>query len=99
MPNEESMAGLALAFNAGGALKAAKTTVLMTGAQGPPLYPLLRKARRRGTTRSVVEGDRALFSLTAAARRSYALLSQSAGRPPLCLKRRKVRAPYGRGAG
>src|SRR5208337_1807414 len=40
-----------------------------------------------------------LFSLTAAAQRSYALSSQSAGRPPLFSKRRKVRAPYGRGAG
>ncbi len=34
MPNEESMAGLAVAVSGGGALKAAKTTVLMTGAQG-----------------------------------------------------------------
>jgi uncharacterized protein with GYD domain len=34
MPNPESMAGMAVAIAAGGALKAAKTTVLMTGAQG-----------------------------------------------------------------
>ncbi len=34
MPDEESMAGLALAIAAGGALKASKTTKLMTGAQG-----------------------------------------------------------------
>src|SRR5208282_5382110 len=44
-------------------------------------------------------GEPSLFPLTAAARRSYALLRQSAGRPPLFSKRRKVRAPYGRGAG
>ncbi len=34
MPSEESMASLALAISAGGALKASKTTLLMTGAQG-----------------------------------------------------------------
>jgi uncharacterized protein with GYD domain len=34
MPNEESMAGLALAIAAGGALKASKTTALLTGTQG-----------------------------------------------------------------
>ncbi len=34
MPDEESMAGLALAIAAGGALKASKTTPLMSGAQG-----------------------------------------------------------------
>jgi uncharacterized protein with GYD domain len=34
MPNEESMGGLAMAIAAGGALKASKTTVLMTGTQG-----------------------------------------------------------------
>ncbi len=34
MPNMESMAALALAIAAGGALKESKTTVLMTGAQG-----------------------------------------------------------------
>ena len=34
MPNMESMAALALAFAAGGAVKASKTTALMTGAQG-----------------------------------------------------------------
>lgn len=34
MPSEESMAGLALAIAAGGALKASRTTPLMTGAQG-----------------------------------------------------------------
>jgi len=34
MPNEESMAGLALAITAGGALKVGKTTALMTGTQG-----------------------------------------------------------------
>ena len=33
MPNPESMAAVALAISAGGAVKAAKTTVLMTGAQ------------------------------------------------------------------
>jgi len=34
MPNNESMSAVALAVAAGGALKAAKTTVLMTGAEG-----------------------------------------------------------------
>ena len=34
MPNEESMAGLALAIAAGGALKASKTTTLLTGTKG-----------------------------------------------------------------
>jgi uncharacterized protein with GYD domain len=33
IPNPESMAAVALAISAGGAVKAAKTTVLMTGAQ------------------------------------------------------------------
>jgi uncharacterized protein with GYD domain len=34
MPNEESMGAVAMAVAAGGALKASKTTALMTGAQG-----------------------------------------------------------------
>ena len=34
MPNEESMAAMALAIAAGGALKASKTTQLISGAQG-----------------------------------------------------------------
>jgi uncharacterized protein with GYD domain len=34
VPNIESMAGLALAIAAGGALKSSKTTALMTGEQG-----------------------------------------------------------------
>ena len=34
VPNIESMAGIALAVAAGGAIKASKTTPLMTGAQG-----------------------------------------------------------------
>jgi len=34
MPNNESMSAVALAVAAGGAIKAAKTTVLMTGAEG-----------------------------------------------------------------
>jgi uncharacterized protein with GYD domain len=34
VPNEESMAGIAIAVAAGGAVKASKTTVLMTAAQG-----------------------------------------------------------------
>jgi uncharacterized protein with GYD domain len=34
VPNNESMTAIALAIAAGGAIKAAKTTVLMTGAQG-----------------------------------------------------------------
>jgi uncharacterized protein with GYD domain len=34
MPDMESMASIALAVGAGGALKSSKTTVLMTGAQG-----------------------------------------------------------------
>src|SRR5215475_4091008 len=34
MPNIESMAAIALAIAAGGALKSGKTTALMTGAQG-----------------------------------------------------------------
>jgi uncharacterized protein with GYD domain len=34
MPNEESMAAMALAFAAGGALKASKTTQLMSSDQG-----------------------------------------------------------------
>ena len=33
VPNNESMAAIALAIGAGGALKSAKTTVLMTGAE------------------------------------------------------------------
>ena len=34
VPNKESMAAIALAAAAGGAIKASKTTVLMTGAEG-----------------------------------------------------------------
>jgi uncharacterized protein with GYD domain len=34
VPNNESMAAIALAVGAGGAVKASKTTVLMTGAEG-----------------------------------------------------------------
>lgn len=34
MPSAESMAAVALAVSAGGAVKAAKTTVLMSGAEG-----------------------------------------------------------------
>jgi uncharacterized protein with GYD domain len=34
VPNNESMAAIALAIAAGGAVKSAKTTVLMTGAEG-----------------------------------------------------------------
>jgi hypothetical protein len=34
MPTNESMAAIALAVGAGGAVKASKTTVLITGAQG-----------------------------------------------------------------
>jgi uncharacterized protein with GYD domain len=34
VPNNESMAAIALAVAAGGAVKASKTTVLMTAAQG-----------------------------------------------------------------
>ena len=34
VPNNESMAAIALAVGAGGAIKASKTTVLMTGTQG-----------------------------------------------------------------
>ena len=34
VPNNESMSAIALAFAAGGALKAGKTTVLMTGTEG-----------------------------------------------------------------
>ncbi len=34
VPNNESMAALALAVGAGGAIKASKTTVLMTGTEG-----------------------------------------------------------------
>jgi len=34
VPNEESMAAIAIAVAAGGALKASKTTLLMTGTQG-----------------------------------------------------------------
>ncbi len=34
VPNNESMAAIALAVAAGGACKASKTTVLMTGAEG-----------------------------------------------------------------
>jgi uncharacterized protein with GYD domain len=47
MPNMESMAGVALAFAAGGALKASKTTPLMTGAQG---IEALKKAQTVGAT-------------------------------------------------
>jgi uncharacterized protein with GYD domain len=41
MPNMESMAAIALAVTAGGAIKAMRTTPLMTGAQG---VEALRKA-------------------------------------------------------
>ena len=41
VPDIESMAGIALALGAGGALKAGKTTALITGAQG---VEALRKA-------------------------------------------------------
>jgi len=34
VPNNESMAAVALAVGAGGAIKASKTTVLMTGSEG-----------------------------------------------------------------
>ncbi len=34
LPNNESMAAIALAAGAGGAIKASKTTVLMTGTEG-----------------------------------------------------------------
>lgn len=34
VPNDESMSAIALAIGAGGAIKASKTTKLMTGAQG-----------------------------------------------------------------
>jgi uncharacterized protein with GYD domain len=34
VPSDESMSGIALAIAAGGAIKASKTTKLMTGAQG-----------------------------------------------------------------
>ena len=34
LPNNESMAAIALAIGAGGAIKSSKTTVLLTGAQG-----------------------------------------------------------------
>jgi len=34
IPNAESMAAIALALGAGGALKSARTTVLMSGAEG-----------------------------------------------------------------
>ena len=34
LPNNESMAAVALAVGSGGAVKASKTTVLMTGAEG-----------------------------------------------------------------
>jgi len=34
MPDEETMGGLAIALAAGGAVKASKTTLLMSGAQG-----------------------------------------------------------------
>jgi uncharacterized protein with GYD domain len=34
VPNNESMSAIALAIAAGGAIKAAKTTVLMTGTEG-----------------------------------------------------------------
>jgi len=34
VPNNESMAAIALAVGAGGAIKASKTTVLMTGTEG-----------------------------------------------------------------
>ena len=34
VPNKESMAAVAMAVGAGGAIKASKTTILMTGAEG-----------------------------------------------------------------
>jgi uncharacterized protein with GYD domain len=57
MPNNESMAALALAVGAGGAIKSSKTTVLLTGAQGiealktagkvAKIYSPARLAKRR----------------------------------------------------
>jgi uncharacterized protein with GYD domain len=47
LPNEESMAGLAIAVAAGGAIKASKTTLLMTAAQG---IEALKKAATVGKT-------------------------------------------------
>lgn len=47
LPNEESMAALAIAVAAGGAIKASKTTLLMTAAQG---IEALKKAATVGKT-------------------------------------------------
>src|SRR5258708_6202868 len=47
VPNNESMSAIALAFAAGGALKAGKTTVLMTGTEG---IGALKKAEVVGKT-------------------------------------------------
>jgi uncharacterized protein with GYD domain len=47
VPNNESMSAIAMAFAAGGALKAGKTTVLMTGTDG---VGALKKAEVVGKT-------------------------------------------------
>ena len=47
MPNEESMAAVAMAITAGGSCKASKTTQLMTGDQG---IEALKKAATVGAT-------------------------------------------------
>ncbi len=47
VPNEESMAALSIAVAAGGAIKASKTTLLMTAAQG---VEALKKAETVGKT-------------------------------------------------
>lgn len=47
VPNEESMAALAIAVAAGGAIRASKTTLLMTAAQG---VEALKKAATVGKT-------------------------------------------------
>jgi hypothetical protein len=47
VPDNESMSAIALGIAAGGALKAGKTTVLMSGAQG---VAALKKAEAVGKT-------------------------------------------------
>jgi uncharacterized protein with GYD domain len=47
VPNEESMAGLAIAVAAGGAIKASRTTLMMTAAQA---IEALKKAATVGNT-------------------------------------------------
>ena len=65
MPDNESMAAVALAVGAGGAIKASKTTVLMTGDQG---VTALKKAS--AVTRGYTPARLALITVDVAVLRS-----------------------------